>query len=257
MLGAEGQNGLVILDAEHPILEGLPVPDSLVICADGHDVAERCLRASMGLRRGGLPAVLLLMPLSVSEASRLVGVCQRLLNTSVIVGSVIGPYAALGTPSAVIRYSGDMDAYKQLFPILRLFGPVTYAGQSPIMAPLLDSTASGVHHASLLALLVGYGMCMRYGLDYGLYAKKVCESMPSLSQGAYRNIWAGLLGPNCFEDVDDDIHAMEMLVYRLKVSGGIGEIAWNENRQNKLNRMIFNYWHVVENWILVNGAHDV
>lgn len=234
-----------------------PAPETLVICADDRASAERCLRASVKPRQRELPAVLFLTPLTVAETARLADICHKLLRPPALFGALMGPRSAVGTPNAVLRYSGDMDAYERLLPVLRVLGPVTYAGESPVLSALLDTVATGVHHATLMALLTGMGMSSKYSFDLGLYARRVGEGVPALSQGAYRSIWSGLSDERTFEHVDDDIHAMEMLVCRLKTSGSAPEVEENAHRQQMLNRMIWDYWRSVEERMLRGGGRDV
>lgn len=253
---SSGSPEVILADAERPKAPGL-LPEALVICAEGRAAAERCLRAVVAPRQEGAPAVLFLGPLTVSESSRLVDVCRQLLGSPVLFGAAFGPYERIGTQEAVLRFSGDMDAYERMLPVLGSLGGATYAGEEPVMVPLLSSVVSGVHHASVLALLDGVGMCAKYGLDPTVYARMVAESTPALSQGAYRNIWSGLADERSFDDVDDDIHAMEMLVHRLKSSGAAGLIEGNQERQHALNRMLRDYWAAVEKRALGRCEEDV
>lgn len=201
--------------------------------------------------------MLVLAQISVSEALRLTELMSGELARSVLFGAVIGPYEGLGTHGSMIRCSGASTVFDRLLPILSSLGSVRYVGKNPVMSVLLESVVSGVHYSTLASLLTGMGLCEEYGLPLDVYVEKVCEGMPSLSQGAYRSIWSGLASSRDFDDVDDDIHAMEMLVCELRRSGADVEIASDERRQRELNRVIRRYWHAVEAKVLGSEARDV
>lgn len=112
-------------------------------------------------------------------------------------------------------------------------------------AAIINSSITGIHYTYLLANIVGSVLCKKYNFDKNLYEQFVKDSTPKLCEGAYRNIWSGLASDKNYSDVNDDIHAMEMLVCKMKNSNAYNLIFNNNVAQLKLNSILTNYWNKV------------
>lgn len=162
-------------------------------------------------------------------------------------GSVVSKYSKLGKEKSIIYYSGDKEAFVKCNELISALSPGKFLGESPVFATLMNFSAIGIHYSFILAFYTGIAMCKKYGFDVNTYIYHTMKAMPPLSEGAYRNIWAGLRDPRTFEDVDDVIHGMEMLVCLMKKTKGDEEIKDNRERQLLLNHILYNHWNELMN----------
>lgn len=165
------------------------------------------------------------------------------LGAKLVSGSVICYYDALGTEDAYVVYSGEKAAYEVVADIVEVLGGAHYEGENIIEASLMDFTANGIHYSYLLAFYTGVAMCKKYDFPLETYLYHTLKSLPPLAEAAYRNIWIGLDDPRSFEEIDDVIHGMEMLVCLLKKSGGKDEVRYNTERQKALNDILYQHWN--------------
>ena len=110
---------------------------------------------------------------------------------------------------------------------------------------ILNESIVGIHYTYLLAYYVGLVLSKKYDFDLHTYLSNLVTSTPELCQGAYRNIWSGLADDNSYEDVDDVIHGMEMLVCLMKKTSGKEMIFANAERKLYLNKLLSSYWNKV------------
>lgn len=197
--------------------------------------------------------VLCAVPLNPDEALAYESLCGE-LGIPALCCAVIGPYASLGTPGAVLCCAGEEAARRRVAPVLDALGGARDAGERACMTAVTAHAVSGTHYVPLLSLLVGAGMCERYGLELDEFAEKVVVATPDLAQGAWRNICSGINDERAFDDVDDDIHAMEMLVALLKRTGAARAVARDHDAQRRLNRLVSRHWSALAGAVL--GERD-
>jgi len=160
-----------------------------------------------------------------------------------VAGAVVCHHDAIGTEDALIYYSGDQKGYEAAGILLSRLGGAQYLGTNIAESALMDYTADGIHYSYILAFYTGIALCKKYGFPVETFLYHTLKSMPPLSEAAYRNIWIGLDDPRSFEEVDDVIHGMEMLVCLLKKTGGKEEIRYQSERQKKLNDALYQHWN--------------
>jgi len=219
---------------------GIEVVDEggLVILAD--DSSDE-MRAALVERADKDVQALCLTQLTVQQGAEYSEIA-RAARIDSLCGVVIGLYSDLGTPSSIVCYSGSKSVFSAFSNVVDALCGARWLSENPAFAALMSFTANGVHYSTVLGLYMGIGMCKKYGFPLETFYRVTQDTMPLLSEGAYRNVWAGLNGPRTFEDVDDVIHGMEMLVCLMKRTGGDAEIRDNRERQMLLNEALSAHW---------------
>lgn len=161
----------------------------------------------------------------------------KLNNQNVLIGYINGEL----DDNPLILYGGCKETFDYIY---KLSNNAHYY-ENIYEAAILNSSISGIHYTYLLAYYVGIVLSKKYDFDIDVYLNNLAISTPELCEGAYRNIWSGLKDNNSYEDVDDVIHGMEMLVCLMKKTSGKDLIFENSQRQQYLNKMLDTYWHKV------------
>lgn len=141
----------------------------------------------------------------------------------------------------LILYGGNKETYDY---IEKLSNNNRYY-KNKYETAILNESIVGIHYTYLLAYYVGLVLSKKYDFDLHTYLSNLVISTPELCQGAYRNIWSGLADDNSYEDVDDVIHGMEMLVCLMKKTSGKEMIFANAERKLYLNKLLSSYWNKV------------
>lgn len=141
----------------------------------------------------------------------------------------------------LILYGGNKETYDY---IEKLSNNNRYY-KNKYEAAILNESIVGIHYTYLLAYYVGLVLSKKYDFDLHTYLSNLIISTPELCQGAYRNIWSGLADDSSYEDVDDVIHGMEMLVCLMKKTSGKEMIFANAERKLYLNKLLSSYWNKV------------
>lgn len=155
-------------------------------------------------------------------------------SSSVLFGFINGDL----NKEPLILYGGNKETYNY---IDKLTTNALYY-ENPYKATILNNSTNGIHYTYILAYYVGIVLCKKYNMDINEYFKHLASSSFELCEGAYRNIWKGLSDDNSYEEVDDVIHGMEMLVCQMKKTKGKELIYSNREVQKKLNKILDEYW---------------
>ena len=222
-------------------LSDAPTADVILLTLPGYAAIKAVVDACPTSIMQG-KTVLCLSTLTIDQSKELLPLVES-KGAELIVGAVICHRDAVGTPASYIVYSGKEAAYAAIKPIVDALQGAHNAGENIIGAPLMDYTASGVHYSYVLAFYTGVAMCRKYGLPMKTYLYHTLKSLPPLAEAAKRNIFIGLDDQSSFEEVDDVIHGMEMLVCLLKKSGAKAEIRDNEPRLKKINHALYQHWN--------------
>lgn len=159
---------------------------------------------------------------------------DKLYTHHLLIGYVNGDISN----KSYIIYSGNVDIFNHFIKISANYSFLSNLHE----AAIINSSIVGIHYTYLLANIVGLAMCKKYSFNTNLYKNFFNDATPKLCEGAYRNIWNGLSSDQTFSDVDDDIHAMEMLVNKMKNSNAYNQIFNDSKTQLQLNNMLSKYW---------------
>ena len=159
---------------------------------------------------------------------------QSIDNENILFGFVNGDL----NKEPLILYGGN----RLIFDYIEKISPNVYFYNNKFEAVILNESIAGIHYSYALAYYVGIVLSKKYDLDIKTYFDNLIISTPELCQGAYRNIWKALKDNNSYEDIDDVIHGMEMLVCKMKKTKGKEMIFDNQKRQIYLNKLLASYW---------------
>ncbi len=197
--------------------------DDLLIIADNNlDKINSCLKENNDYKHIALFSELIINDI------------EKIVNKNILFGFINGAL----DDNPLILYGGNKETYDY---INSLSNKTRYYGNI-YEAAILNNSISGVHYTYLLAYYVGIVLSKKYDFDIDIYLNNLSSSTPELCEGAYRNIWKGLKDDNSYEDIDDVIHGMEMLVCLMKKSSAKEMIFDNDNRQKSLNKLLDTYW---------------
>lgn len=171
--------------------------------------------------------VLLYSELTIKEV-------EKIDNKNILFGFINGDL----DNNPLVLYGGNKETYDY---INKLSENTRYY-ENIYEAAILNSSISGIHYTYLLAYYVGIVLSKKYDFDIDIYLNNLSLSTPELCEGAYRNIWNGLKDSNSYEEIDDVIHGMEMLVCLMKKTKGKEMIFDNDKRQKYLNKLLDTYW---------------
>lgn len=186
--------------------------------------------------------ILNLSSVTIEQSEKLCTLTDN-IGANLVIGAVICHRDAVGTDDSYISYSGDEQAYKTLSPVIDALKGARYMGENIMAASLMDYTANGIHYSYVLAFYTGVAMCRKYGFPMDTYLYHTLKSLPPLAEAAKRNIFTGLDDPRTFEEVDDVIHGMEMLVCLLKKTNATQEVRYNDERLKKMNGALYKHWN--------------
>ena len=225
----------------YPTIEVAPTAETLIFTLPNYTTVEAVLAAAPAEKLAG-KTVLVLSSLTIDQSIALEGLVKG-KGAALVVGQVESFRGALGTDDAYVCYAGDEAAYKAVEPIVKTLGGNHYMGENIMAASLMDFTANGVHYSYVLAFYTGVAMCRKYGLPMNTYLHHTLKSLYPLAEAAKRNIFKGLDDPRTFEEIDDVIHGMEMLVCLLKKSGAKEEVRYNNERLLKIQKALDKHWN--------------
>lgn len=225
----------------YPTIDAAPEADVIVVALPDYTTIDNVFKKVPAAKITG-KTVLCLSALTIDQSILLKGLLEC-KGARLVVGQVESFRGALGTEDAYVCYAGDEDAYKTVEPIAKVLGGDRYMGENIMAASLMDFTANGIHYSYVLAFYTGVAMCRKYGLPMGTYLHHTLKSLYPLAEAAKRNIFAGLDDPRTFEEIDDVIHGMEMLVWLMKKSGAKEEVRYNDERLLKINKALDKHWN--------------
>ncbi len=159
---------------------------------------------------------------------------EKIVNKNILFGFLNGDL----DNNPLILYGGNKETYNY---INKLSKNNRYY-ENIYEAAIINNSISGIHYTYLLAYYVGIVLSKKYDFDIDIYLNNLSSSTPELCEGAYRNIWSGLKDSNSYEEVDDVIHGMEMLVCLMKKTKGKEIIFDDDKRQCYLNNLLDSYW---------------
>ena len=168
--------------------------------------------------------------------------CLEEKKAEFISGAIICQRDRIGTDESYISYSGKKETYEKIAEITKALGGAHYEGENIMETSLMEFTSTGVHYTGIMAIYTGIAMCKKYGFDFGTYLYHTLLSMPSLSEAAYRSVWDDFRAESDFSDVDDVIHATEMLCCLLKKTGGKELLFDNKEIQKELENILHEHW---------------
>ena len=225
----------------YPTIEAAPEGDVIMLALPNYATIEEVLAAAPAEKLAG-KTVLCLSAVTIDQSIAL----KKLLEdkkAALVVGQVTSFRGALGTEDAYVVYAGAEDAFRVVEPIADVLCGKRYMGENIMAASLMDFTANGVHYSYVLAFYTGVAMCRKYGLPMDTYLHHTLKSLYPLAEAAKRNIFMGLDDLRTFEEIDDVIHGMEMLVCLLKKSGAKAEVRHNDARLLKIEKALDKHWN--------------
>lgn len=225
----------------YPTIETAPEANVLVVTLPNYATVENVLTATSVEKLAG-KTVLILSSLTIDQSIALEKLVKE-KRATLVVGQVESFRNALGTDDAYVCYAGAEAAYKTVEAVAKTLGGEHYMGDNIMAASLMDFTANGIHYSYVLAFYTGVAMCRKYGLPMNAYLHHTLKSLYPLAEAAKRNIFMGLDDPRTFEEIDDVIHGMEMLVCLLKKSGAKEEVRYNDARLLKIEKALDKHWN--------------
>lgn len=113
----------------------------------------------------------------------------------VVLGAIMVPTPVIGTPDALILYSGDRAAFDGVRSTLEVAAPrAEYVGEDPGLAPLLDTAMLEVFFAGMTAFLHAAALVTQRGLtarDFLPWAGEMLAILPASLEGLARDVDAG------------------------------------------------------------------
>ncbi len=228
-----------LFDVLRKLVKETTGPDTALVCFEDYEETRQAVK---DIAEKGITEILIFSPLIMKQSVEIKEVADE-LRVQILIGAPITHYEDLGTKEAYTVYSGEKGVYEALNDVVEALGEHKYLGENIVEAPMMNYTAIGAHYGYLLSFYAGLGMCKRYGFPVPTYLYYTLDSLPPISEGAYRNVWGDFASPSDFHEFDDVIHAGEMLVRDMKKNSSIDDVYQNEERKLLIQKTLEKHWN--------------
>nr|WP_281253549.1 NAD(P)-binding domain-containing protein [Diaminobutyricimonas aerilata] len=114
---------------------------------------------------------------------------------AIVLGAIMVPTPVIGTPDALILYSGDRAPFDGARPVLEIAAPrAEHVGDDPGLAPLLDTAMLEVFFAGMTAFLHATALVTQRGLratDFVPWAREMLAILPATFDGLAHDVDSG------------------------------------------------------------------
>ena len=228
-----------LFDVLKELLKDRSCPGTALVCFEEFEETKEAVKE---VSEQGISKILVFSLLIMKQSVELKEYADG-LGAKLLVGAPITHYEDLGKEEAYTVYSGNREVYDACRDIVEALGENKYLSDNIVEAPMMNYTAIGAHYGYLLSFYAGLGMCKRYGYPIPSYLYYTLDSLPPISEGAYRNVWGDFASPSDFHEFDDVIHAGEMLVRDMKKNGSIDDVYQNEERKLLIQKTLEKHWN--------------
>ena len=94
----------------------------------------------------------------------------------------------VGPETGYVVYSGNQEAYEKVKDILAALSVPQYLGAEVASASVTDMAVIGIHYGTMMSMLEGAALCMKYNYSLEEYAKQINAILPLTNQSSLRQI---------------------------------------------------------------------
>ncbi|MFK4223320.1 NAD(P)-dependent oxidoreductase [Streptomyces sp. NPDC019890] len=172
--------------------EALRASELTVVCVVDYDAVETILHPLSDALQG---RVLVNVTSDTPERSRQTAAWAAERSIAYLDGAVMVPTPLIGSPDALLFYSGSQEAFERYESTLKVLGgKAAFVGTDPGLAALYDLSLLDFFYGSISGLVHAYALATADGVkaaDIAPYLHTIVQILPPIAQYTAANIDAG------------------------------------------------------------------